>query len=119
MLMYPEEYPEFSELIKKYVVLNILIRALDYDKKTIKQSNCKFSQVYSENFIEIQWMIENDIRQNKKKIKGFGGMIIQEEQDDNVRIVKVKYRGYVYTHRYLNYLLKAESEKLLAEYLKH
>lgn len=119
MLMYPEEYPELAELIKKYVVLNILIKALDYDKNTITHSDCKFSRIYNENFVEIQWKIESDIRQTKKMVNKLGGKIIHEEQDANVRIVKAKYKGYVYTHRYLNYLLKAESEKLLAGYLKH
>jgi len=116
--MYPDEYNEFSQLAKKYVVLNILIKVLEYDKKVIKASTCKLIRVYEELLTEMQWKIEHDLVQIKKEMKYLGGTIIEEQQHPSVRIVKVKFKGFIYTHRFLNYLLQAESEQLFNEYAK-
>lgn len=118
MLMYPKEYPEFSNLIKKQVILNIMIKVLEYDKKTIRASNCKLANVYEEILTEVQWRIEKDLVEIKRKMKNLGGIIIEEEQQQSVRIVKAKFRGFIYTHRFLNYILQAESEKMFREYLE-
>lgn len=53
MLMYPKEYLEFSNLIKKQVILNIMIKVLEYDKKSIRASNCKLANVYEEILTEV------------------------------------------------------------------
>lgn len=119
MLMYPDEYNEFSHLTKRYVVLNVLIKVLEYDKKVIKASTSKLIRVYEELLTEIQWKIEHDLIQIKKEMKQLGGTIIEEQQHSSVRIVKVKFRGFVYTYRFLNYLLQAESEQLFKEYAMH
>lgn len=50
-------------------------------------------------------------------MKNLGGIIIEEEQQQSVRIVKAKFRGFIYTHRFLNYILQAESQKMFREYL--
>ncbi len=111
MLMYPKEYVEFSQQLKRYVVLHIMIRVIEYDKKIIQQSNCKLTRVYGEILSEIQLKIEFELRQIKRRMKELGGSIIEEQQQPTVRVVKAKFRGFIYTHRFLNYLLQAESEK--------
>ncbi|OEF98900.1 hypothetical protein BHF71_02945 [Vulcanibacillus modesticaldus] len=115
--MYPEEYQEFSRLIKEYVVLHIILKVLEYDRKAIRQSTCKFSNLYDQLLTNIQWKIEYDLRRIKKNIKKLGGTIISQEQQSAVRVVKTKFKGFVYTHRYLNYVLQAESEELLKTYI--
>ncbi|MGD9678569.1 MAG: hypothetical protein AB7V16_09535 [Vulcanibacillus sp.] len=111
--MYPEEYQEFSLLIKKYVVLKVLINVLDYDRNALKNSGCKLLRIYDDNLVEIQWQIEDNLRQLKKECMVLGGSIIEEFQETDVRIVKVKFKNYIYTHRYLNYVLQTECEKTL------
>ena len=111
--MYPKEYQEFSQLIKRYVVLNVLIKVLEYDRNVIKHSGCKLLRIYDDNLAEVQWQIESNIRQLKKEITMLGGSIIEELQETEVRIVKVKFKNYIYTHRYLNYVLQTECEKIL------
>ncbi len=115
--MYPKEYKEFSELAKKYVVLNILIKTLEYDRNIIKKSTCKLITIYNDSLVEIQWQIENNLRQLKKEMKILGGSIIEERQESDVRIVKVKFKNYIYIHHYLNYVLQSECEQLLKKYL--
>lgn len=117
MLMYPEEYLEFSRLVKEYVLLNILLKVLNYDRKNIKSSQCKFNSIYGEALLKIELQIERDFISVKKRIKSLGGLIIEEEQQPSVRIVKAKFRGFIYTHRFLNYVLQAESEKLFKGYI--
>lgn len=117
--MYPKEYQEFSQLIKRYVVLNILIKVLDHDRNVFKNSGCKLPRVYDDNLVEIQWQVENKLRQLKKEIKMSGGLIIEELQEDDVRIVKVKFKNYIYIHRYLNYVLQTECEQSLNELLSN
>lgn len=119
MLMYPKEYLEFSELIKKYVVLHIMINVLEIDRQTIRQSSCKLAKVYDDILNEVQWRIEKDLRLLKKRMRELGGTVIEEEQQPTVRIVKAKFRGFIYTHRFLNYLLQAESEQMLKSYLAY
>jgi len=117
MLMYPKEYLEFSQLIKEYVVLHIVTKVLEYDRKVIQQSTCKLTKVYDDTFEEVQWKIVQDLKQIKKKMKELGGIIFEEEQQPTVRIVKAKFRGFIYTHRFLNYVLQSESEQVLKKYL--
>lgn len=118
MLMYPEEYGEFSQLIKEYVLYHLMLKVLEYDKTVIKHSTCKLAGIYEETLNEIQWKIERDLRMIKKKMKEIGGMVIEEKQESSARIVKAKFRGFIYTHRFLNYVLQSESEKLFKRYIR-
>jgi len=114
--MYPKEYLDFSELVKKYVVLKIMIKVLEHDRQIIKQSFCKLAIAYDDTLNEIQWLIERELRQTKRAMKELGGMVFDEEQQSTVRIVRAKFRGFIYTHRYLNYVLQAEAEQLYRFY---
>lgn len=115
--MYPKEYQEFSLIVKKYVVLNILIKTIKFDRNIINKSKCKLITVYNDSLVEVQWLIENNLLQLKKEMKTLGGSIIEEKQATDVRIVKVKFKNYIYVHRYLNYVLQSECEQLLKKYL--
>ncbi|TCS78244.1 hypothetical protein [Tepidibacillus fermentans] len=117
MLMYPKEYQEFANLVKKHVVYHILLKVLQYDRKIGEQSSLKLARAYSELFNQIQWMIEKDLVEIKRQMKRLGGMIIKEEQQPTVRIVEAKFRGFIYTHRFMNYLLQAESEQVFKSYV--
>ncbi len=117
MLMYPQEYGEFSQLLKRYVVLNIIIKVIQYDRKVIRESACKLSNAYDFIFERLQLNLEKDIMKIKKRFVEIGGKIIEEEQQPTVRVVKAKFRGFIYTHRFLNYLLQSESERLFKAYL--
>ncbi len=116
MLMYPKEYLTFSQLIKKYVVLHIMLKVLEYDRHMMQQSACKLANAYEELLADIQWRIEYDLRAVKKELKELGGMVIEEKQEATVRVVKAKFRGFIYTHRFLNYVLQSESEQLFRSY---
>ncbi|MFV9510216.1 hypothetical protein [Tepidibacillus sp. LV47] len=117
MLMYPKEYQEFSNLVKKYVVYHILLKVLQYDRKIGKQSSFKLARAYDELLSQVQWLIEKDLVEVKRQMKRLGGMIIREEQKPTVRIVESKFRGFIYTHRFMNYLLQAESEQVFKSYV--
>ena len=117
MLMYPQEYGEFSQLLKRYIVLNIIIKVIQYDRKVIKGSACKLSNAYDFTFEQLQLNIERDVLKIKKRLTELGGKIIEEQQQPTVRVVKAKFRGFIYTHRFLNYLLQSESERLFKAYL--
>lgn len=115
--MYPEGYQEFSQIAKKYVISNILIKTIEYDRNIINNSKCKLTRTYNDSLFEIQWIIENNLRQLKKEMNVLGGTIIEEKQTTDARIVKVKFQKYIYVHRYLNYVLHSECEQLLKGYL--
>ncbi|MFX0559984.1 hypothetical protein TEPIDINF_001399 [Tepidibacillus infernus] len=117
MLMYPKEYLDFSHLVKQYVILHIMLKVLEFDRKMIQQSACKLTRVYQDTLFEVQKKIEKDLRSIKRQMKELGGMVIEEEQQRTVRIVKAKFRGFIYTHRFLNYMLQAESEQLFKSYV--
>jgi len=117
MLMYPKEYHEFSQLIKKYVVLHVMQKVLDYDRNVMLQSTCKLASSYEELLREIEWNINQDLRSAKIKMKELGGMVIEQQQQQSVRIVKAKFRGFIYTHRFLNYVLQSEIEHLFKMYV--
>ncbi|GEM_PF-1763601 len=113
MLAYPDEYRNFAHLIKEHIVLAILIRALQYDLKQFKNSNLKFARAYLTIFTYSLQQAENKLRQVKTKLREIGGQIIEEEQQEGVRVVTAKFRGFIYNHRYMNPLILAECEKML------
>ncbi len=115
--MYPKEYQEFSIVVKKHITLNILFKTIEYDKNIINNSKCKLAKTYNDSLVEIQWIIEKDLRQLKKEMNILGGSIIEENQASDVRVIKVKFKNYIYVHRYLNYVLQSECEQLLKSFL--
>ena len=117
MLMYPKEYEEFSQLVKQYVISHILLKVLQYDRKVIGQSTLKLLRAYDQLLDQVQWKIEKDLIEMKRQMKRLGGVIIKEEQQSTVRIVEAKFRGFIYTHRFMNYLLQAESEQVFQSYV--
>ncbi|WP_339061622.1 hypothetical protein [Tepidibacillus marianensis] len=117
MLKYPKEYQEFSTLVQKYVVYHILLKVLHYDQKQMSSSSLKLARAYTEMLNEMQWRVEKDLTEIKRQMKKLGGTIIKEEQQQTVRIVEAKFRGFIYTHRFMNYLLQSESEQVFQSYV--
>jgi len=115
--MYPKEYQEFSALVQKYVVYHILLKVLHRDQNQMGTSSFKLARAYTEMLNEIQWRVEKDLTEIKRQMKKLGGIIIKEEQQPTVRIVEAKFRGFIYTHRFMNYLLQSESEQVFNSYV--
>lgn len=114
-LQYPQEYADFARLVKSLVILNIMIRTIDFDVEVIQHSNAKLSRAYGDILDYVRKQLEKEMRQVKRSIRETGGTIVNEIQLHYAREVHAKFRGFHYKERYLNDILRAECEEKLRE----
>lgn len=118
MLVDPEDYTHFARTVKRLILLDVLMKALERDRLYLKSSPCKMIGVWSlmlektAEWVRDEWIIQ------RKALRGFGGDILEVRQLADYREVKAKFRGYRYTQRYLNEWIRSECEDLLLQYWK-
>ncbi|MDQ0340309.1 hypothetical protein J2S00_003118 [Caldalkalibacillus uzonensis] len=117
MITNSKEYQLFTELLKQYTVLQILLKVIPLEVKELHHSRLKLSRLYCRILERIHQQVEKDIHQLRRQITQLGGCIISEQQERTFRLVTTKFRGYLYQHRYTNDVLRGECEKLLFCYL--
>lgn len=114
----PEDYTYFARTVKRLILLDVLMKALERDRLYLKSSSCKMIRVWSlmlektAEWVRDEWFVQ------KKVLRGFGGEILEVRQLTDCREVKAKFRGYWYTQRYLNEWIRSECEDLLLQYWK-
>lgn len=105
---------EIEALIKQKVHLEILRKALEWDRTVLQQT--KMKRVYYRLFDHIHEQITESLRDIKKELHHAQAKILQEEQRLNDRRVVYQYQGYIFEKEYLNPLIKIECENLLANF---
>lgn len=116
MLMYPEEYRDFARLVKKVTLLDVLERALRVDHLTVTRTPFKLRRPIERQFEKIKLQVERDLIAARRSLREMGGEIIEVQQLKDVREVKARFRGFLYTQSYMNELLRGECERLLSTY---
>jgi len=107
---------EIEELVKKKVHLEILRKALEWDRAAFQQT--KFQRVYHRLFDHVIEQIGETLHEIKKELHHKQAKIIEEEQRPQDRRVVFRYKGYIFEKEYFNPLIKIECEKLLKSFFK-
>lgn len=116
VLIYPEEYKQFARLVKQITLLDVLGRALRVDQFTLSCASFKLQRPIEQQFEKTRKQIDQDLVQARRALRGMGGKIIEVRQRTDVREVKARFRGFIYTKSYVNELLRGECERLLSSY---
>jgi hypothetical protein len=66
----------------------------------------------------IQEPILKELNASKKRLREIGGKIIEEKQEEYVRVVTSYLQGRTFTHRYANYMLLSESEETVKAFIQ-
>ncbi|WCK53361.1 hypothetical protein PP175_18675 [Aneurinibacillus sp. Ricciae_BoGa-3] len=117
MLQYPAEYEEFSLLVKRHVVYTLILRVLPGDRQIIEHAAPRLMRGYLSALSEAEAPIEQALRQVRLRMRDIGGRILEERQEAHARVVTAHFRGFTYTHRYMNKILVAECEKTVKLFL--
>ncbi|MCS1350167.1 hypothetical protein [Mechercharimyces sp. CAU 1602] len=118
VLLYPPEYNQFESEVKQVVVLEVLERSLQWDRQWLDQSPVKMRRVLQTWFSDAQEAASKDLSQRRRSLRRMGGEIISIRQLQDVREVDARFRGFQYTQRYLNAVLRAECETWLNNWNK-
>ncbi|EGL81658.1 hypothetical protein CathTA2_2844 [Caldalkalibacillus thermarum TA2.A1] len=117
MIMDLKEYQLFTELLKRYTVLHILLKVIPLEVQELRHSRLKLSRLYCRMLERVHGRVEQDIKLLRRQMAELGGHIISEEQEKTFRRVTAKFRGYLYQQRYANDVLRGECEELLLYYM--
>lgn len=107
---------EIEELIKQKVHLEILRKAVEFDRAALKQT--KMKRIYNRLFDHIMDQIAEALQEIKKELHRAQAQILEEEQRSKDRRIVYRYQGYIFEKEYFNPLIKIECENLLATLLK-
>jgi hypothetical protein len=117
-MLYPPEYQEFAKLVKKHVVYSLVLRVLPGEIKTIGRAHTRLGKGYISVLFGIQEPISNQLSLVRTRLREVGGKIIEEKQEEYVRVVTSHLQGYAYTHRYANYMLLSACEETVKCFIK-
>jgi hypothetical protein len=108
-----KEIDRFSNLTKKIVLLDVLERALQWDRRWLKQSPLKTGRAWIRLLPSTLEQIRRDRMAAEKELHRSGGRILEVRQREDCREVIAVHRGYRYTMRYLNGWIRSECDDLL------
>ncbi|PRX42630.1 hypothetical protein CLV97_101119 [Planifilum fimeticola] len=111
MLIAPEEYRLFADLVKRVVLLEVLERVLERDFRTIANTPVKMRRPIGKALEEIRKRVARDALNARRELRRIGGEIIEVRQLSDVREVKARFRGFLHTQRYVNEWLRSECEE--------
>jgi hypothetical protein len=118
LLQYPAEYEEFSLLVKQHVVYTLILLVLPGDRQRIEHAAPRLMRGYLSALAEAEAPLEQALRQVRLRMRDIGGRILEETQEEHVRVVTAHFRGFTYTHRYMNKMLVAECEKTIKFFIR-
>jgi hypothetical protein len=116
MMIPPEEYNRFADLIKRLVVLDVLARALEIDQRGMERLPLKFGRVWKETMAEVMQRVEQERVQCRRQLRRCGGHIVEVRQWSDAREVQARFRGFFYRHWFDNEWLRSECEEWLRSY---
>ena len=116
MLIAPEEYRRFADLVKRVVLLEVLERVLERDCRAIANTPVKMRRPIGKMLEETRRRVARDALNARKELRRIGGEIIEVNQLSHAREVKARFRGFLHTQRYVNEWLRSECEETFRSY---
>ncbi len=113
----PIQTEEELALVKRYVVLGIVMRILDHDIRVIGQSTIKLPRFYESMLRGVQDRVLLDLAALRKSFRELGIRVYEENRETGGLHTKYRCRGYHHRFFMLWGFIKAESERLLKQYL--
>ncbi|GGE19347.1 hypothetical protein GCM10011571_21590 [Marinithermofilum abyssi] len=116
MLLYPEEYDRFAELVRQAVILEVLERVLVLDCARVGQLPVKMQRPLKRLWMKTLGRVQEDLAGCRRELNRCGGKIIAVRQLPDAREVQAKFRGFLYTQFYVNEIIRNECEEILWNY---
>jgi hypothetical protein len=116
MLIAPEEYRRFADLVKQIILLEVLERVLERDCRAIASTPVKMRRPIKRMLEETRERVARDALDARRELRRIGGEIIEVKQLPDIREVKARFRGFLHTQRYINEWLRSECEELFRFY---
>ncbi|WP_232242849.1 hypothetical protein [Paenibacillus sp. GSMTC-2017] len=113
----PIQREEELELVKRYVLLGIVMRILDHDIRVIGTSGIKLPRFYESLLRSIQDRVLLDSADTRRQFRMLGIKVYEEKQEADGMHTKYVCRGYHHQFFMLWGFVKAESERVLKQYL--
>lgn len=115
-MLYDDEHFDFEIKLKRYTHLEVLLEALDRDKKHM--DHLKMAHVYQYRINHITDLILKGMADLRGNFSQSQGEIIQTVQLVGERMVEYVYQGYRLNIKFLNEFMRVECGEILKEYMK-
>ncbi|MFC7441975.1 hypothetical protein [Laceyella putida] len=115
-MLYDDDHLDFEVKLKRYVHLEVLLEALNRDKKQL--GHLKFAEVYEDQIDHISDQILKDMAELRRYFRQSQGEIIQTVQLVGERMVEYVWKGYRLNMKFLNEFMKVECGEILKGYMK-
>jgi len=119
MLIAPEEYRLFADLVKRVVLLDVLERVLERDCRTLANAPVKMGRPIGKMLEEARKRVAREALDARRKLRRIGGEIIEVKQLSDAREVKARFRGFLHSQRYVNEWLRSECEETFLRLLSN
>jgi hypothetical protein len=116
MLIAPEEYRRFADLVKRIVLLEVLERVLERDCRAIASTSVKMRRPIERMLEETRDRVVRDALYARRELRRIGGEIVEVRQLPDAREVTARFRGFLHTQRYVNEWLRSECEEQFRSY---
>ncbi|OYD08941.1 hypothetical protein [Paludifilum halophilum] len=113
MLVAPEDYRRFADGVKRVVLLEVLEKALERDRVCLNRFPFRMRRALVPLFESASDWVFRELGEQRRVLRQIGGEIIEVSQLEDCRKVRARFRGFLYTHRYMNGWLRSECEDLL------
>jgi len=113
----PIQTEEELGLVKRYVLLGIVMRILDHDIRVIGTASIKLPRFYESVMRGIQDRVLLDLAGIRREFRQMGIKVYEEKNESGGLHVQYVCRGYHHRLFMLWTFVKAESERVLKQYL--
>lgn len=113
----PWQTQEEAEMIKQYVLLPLLLDALERDRRVLASASLKLPQVYKGLFNLLQNAATADLTRVRQSMRKHGLKVFEERRTNLGIEARYLCRGYTYEFSMLWGLVKAELTSRLCAYL--
>jgi hypothetical protein len=113
----PIQTEEELELVKRYVLLGIVMRILDHDIRVIGTSAIKLPRFYDSMLRGMQDRVLLELAAIRRQFREIGIKVYEEKRETDGLHAEYVCRGYHHKFFMLWGFVKAESERVLKQYL--
>ncbi|MDQ0058482.1 hypothetical protein [Paenibacillus harenae] len=113
----PVQTDEELELVKRYELLGIVMRILDHDIRVIGTASIKLPRLYESMLRGVQDRVLLDLSAIRRQFREIGIKVYEEKQEADGLSAQYMCRGYHHRFFMLWGFVKAESERVLKQYL--
>ena len=106
-------------LVRQYVLLGIVMRILDHDIQAIRTTGMKLPQFYESMLRGIQDRVLLDLAAMRRDFRKTGIKVYEEKRESDGLHAEYLCRGYRHRMFMLWGYVKAESERVLKQYLRN